>query len=160
MKQSCLKQSMRNFALLTWLCCFVSQPALAANPISVWDSWVREAPPTSRVSAAYMQIKNDSPRARTLLRATSKQFARIEMHESYEEQGIAKMRERADIIIAAHAQIAFQPGGLHFMLFEPNQRFTAGDKINLILHFDDGLEIPIVAPVKRAAQLDHSQHHH
>ena len=143
--------------------CLPIQSTYATNPLSEWDSWIRETPPGARVTAAYLQVKNESAQPRILTGVSSKSFNRIEMHESFDDQGMAKMRQHTRIHIAAGTRISFAPGGLHLMLFEPTKPLRAGDQVTLLLRFDNAIELPVIAQVKRVdlpESSDHTHHHH
>ncbi len=63
-----------------------------------------------------------------------------------------KMRKIDQIVIPAQSQVTLKPGGLHIMLFDLQQNFTEGSSIDLMLHFKNGENMEIHAPVKAVQQ--------
>ncbi|MBF0610565.1 MAG: copper chaperone PCu(A)C, partial [Magnetococcales bacterium] len=63
----------------------------AADLVKVVDPWVREAPPTSAVMAAYMGLENGGQAALHLVGVTSPLFAKVEMHQTVTKDGMAMM---------------------------------------------------------------------
>lgn len=133
--------------------------ASAQHGIEIHDPWVREAPPTARVLAAYLQLHNHDDKARTLISVESPAFKRTELHRSEEKEGMATMTRVAKITIAAHGKVVFEPGSLHIMLIDPATPLKAGDKVKLTLRFDDGSSLDISADVRRSGARDKAHHH-
>ena len=124
-------------------------PALANDHLLIEQAWVREGPPRATVLAGYLHIKNISPQKYVLTKVSSPQFETTEMHESYEEDGMSRMRKHEEVAIPANGSFSFTPSGYHLMLMDPFQRVRAGTDVELILEFE-GLEpMSIAAPVKR-----------
>ncbi len=145
--------------LLTLLFLASSAWASAQHGIEIHDPWVREAPPTARVLAAYLQLHNHDDKTRTLVSVESPAFKRIELHRSEEKDGMATMTRVTKIMIAAHGKVTFEPGSLHIMLIDPVTPLKAGDRINLSLHFNDGSSLDISADVRHGGASDETHHH-
>ncbi|HEB92928.1 MAG TPA: copper chaperone PCu(A)C [Gammaproteobacteria bacterium] len=133
--------------------------ASAQHGIEIHDPWIREAPPTARVLAAYLQLHNHDDKTRTLVSVESPAFKRVELHRSEEKEGMATMTRVEKIIIAAHGKVAFEPGSLHIMLIDPVTPLKAGDRVNLNLHFNDGSSLNTSADVRRGGAGDKAHHH-
>ncbi|MCF6210073.1 MAG: copper chaperone PCu(A)C [Gammaproteobacteria bacterium] len=134
--------------------------ASAQHGIEIHDPWVREAPPTARVLAAYLQLHNHDDKTRTLVSVESPAFKRVELHRSEEKEGMATMTRVAKIMIAAHGKVIFEPGSLHIMLIDPVTPLKAGDKVSLTLRFNDGSSLDINADVRRSGGVKDKAHHH
>lgn len=126
-----------------------AQPKPAAAVIAVHEPWVREAPPTADMLAAYMHLKNDTDQEVVLIGASSSEFGKVEIHNSIVENGVAKMIPQAQLVIAPKQDVILSPGGLHLMLINPKQPLKSGDKVNLTLNFKDGATQAVQAEVKR-----------
>ena len=121
----------------------------ANDKLLIENAWVREGPPRATVLAGYLSIKNQSAIPQTLIEVSSPQFDLIEIHESYEEDGMARMRQLSALLVAAQSKLNLTPNGYHLMLMDPTQRIRAGMNVDLILKFDDLEPIQISAPVVR-----------
>jgi len=159
---------MRLIIILLFLC--VSIPGYASDSshsshekmereLEVHNAWVREAPPSANVLAAYMSLHNHSDKTHTILSITSPQFSRAEIHRTEIKNGIARMLPVSRIIISPNGKVLFEPGGLHLMLIKPKKKYRSGDKIQLTLHLSDKSTFKFTAPVKKSRDMDnHSSH--
>ena len=148
----------------TWLCGWlflcVAGSTPAAPAMDITDSWVREAPPTSRVLAAYMQITNLTDSELTVTGITSPDFAAAELHRTVVEDGVARMLPVPELTIQAGGSITLEPGGLHLMLFDPARPLQQGDTVTLVLHRSDDICITLSVPVVRSTGAEHVHHRH
>ncbi|GHG65658.1 hypothetical protein GCM10010919_13130 [Alishewanella longhuensis] len=103
--------------------------------------------PGRDVTAGYFTLHNGSAAAVELVAASSPAFKRIELHQHVTHEGMMRMVEVAAIEVDAGATLVFQPGGLHLMLFEPQQQLVAGDEISVMLDFADGKQLAITLPL-------------
>ncbi len=110
-----------------------------ADILGIENPWIREAPPNARVLAAYLTVRNNTDRPVTITAATSPAFGSAMMHDTIEENGMSRMVHIDRLEIPPHGEIRFAPGGRHIMLFDPEKRFKAGDKVPLVLHMDNGI---------------------
>jgi periplasmic copper chaperone A len=136
----------------------LAAPALAQPPISATDPWVRAAPPRVPMNAGYMTLENTTRRPVSLTAVESPQFARIEMHRSFVEDGVSRMEAVEAIEVPARGSVSLEPGGLHLMLLRPHDPVRDGDRVTLTLTFDNGWTLDIEAPVRRDAP-GHAHHH-
>jgi copper(I)-binding protein len=146
------------FTLLTALCLY--NIAHATETLDITHPWVREAPPSARVLAAYMSIKNSTESTITINEISSTEFESAELHRTVIHEGIASMQHIKHLEVPANGSIKLEPGGLHLMLINPQQTLTAGDNVTLMIHLSNGTCMTVTAPVVRQTFDDHSQHHH
>ena len=129
-------------------------------PVRVEQVWIREAPPTAKVMAAYGTFCNDNDRdALVLTGATSESFRAVEMHVSRESGSQVSMQRLDEVSLAPGNCVTFEPGARHFMLFDPVRPFRSGDTIMLTLRFAGGAEQDIAVAVRRADETDSGPHH-
>ena len=111
------------------------------------DARIRLAPPGMPMAAGYFQIENRGDQDLVLSGVSGAGFESVEMHETVQDQGVSRMRERAQISIPAGGQVSFEPGGLHLMLFGVNPEISASQNTQLQLQLTrtDGstLELPV-----------------
>lgn len=145
--------------LCGWLLMVIAGSVVAAPTMDITDSWVREAPPTSRVLAAYMQISNLTDSDLTITGITSPDFEAVDLHRTVVEDGVAQMRPVPELTIPAAGSISLEPGGLHLMLFDPVRPLQQGDSVALVLHRSDDICITLSVPVLRGTGAEHIHHH-
>jgi len=138
----------------------VTAPASAEAELQVSEPWVREAPPTSRVLAAYLTLVNTSDNTITVTAISSPDFENAEIHRTVIEDGIARMLPVKQLEVPANGQLALEPGGHHLMLLEPRQPLTEGETVTLVIQRNNGEQITTSAPVIRKTGESHSHHHH
>ncbi len=146
-----------SMALLLFLTSFVS----FASDIEIKNAWVRAAPPTVKVMAAYMSVTNHDNAAYTLAGASSPQFKTVEIHRTQMEGEMMRMKPVDEIELGAHKSIAFKPGGYHLMLVGPKKPLSRGEQVELTLIFNEGLKVDVKAEVKDdAGDMTHDMMHH
>ncbi|MFN7065994.1 MAG: copper chaperone PCu(A)C [Aquificaceae bacterium] len=126
----------------------------AQPKIEVKDAWVREVPPTSKMSAAYMIIENKGKEVDKLVDASNNASQITEIHETVE----GKMRRVKALEIPAGSKVELKPGGYHIMLINLNKPLKEGEKVEITLKFEKSGEIKVDAPVKKGMGGMH--HHH
>ena len=114
----------------------------SSDAVMIMSPWVRAAPPTARVMAGYVMLHNQSDHPQTLTGVSSPMFERIEIHESYVEDGISKMRQLPQLEIAANAMVTFAPNGMHLMLIGPTVAAKRAPRIKMTFIFAEAAENP------------------
>ncbi len=151
-----LKSCIRSLALAGLLSPF---GLLAADSIEVSDGWVRWMPPVAEHTAAYMVISNHGDEERSLVGGEAPRFGKVEVHESTEQDGVARMIHLDYIVVPVHGAVELKPGGYHVMLMQrQGDGLEEGESIELQLHFDDGSTKQLELPVQRGAG-GHGGHH-
>jgi periplasmic copper chaperone A len=136
--------------LLLLLLIVAGVPPLLAAPLAE-SAWIREAPPTAHARAGYVLLRNTDEAVIRLIGARSEAFGAIEVHESFERDGMMRMRRRQAIEVPAGGETRLQPGGLHLMLFRAQQPLPGGSVVEIVLEFDDGSELAVPFEVRRDA---------
>jgi copper(I)-binding protein len=122
----------------------------AAQPdIQIENAWVREAPPSARMLAAYMTLKNSADQDQVLVEVQSPAFSHVMLHKSEVIDGVARMIHLDEVVIPAGGSVQLEPGGLHLMMPAPETRLSAGDRVPLVLMFADGNQVEVQAEVRK-----------
>lgn len=124
---------------------FVS--AAISTLIEVEGCWIRNIP-TPAPSAGYFVVKNNGTEAITLLAANSTQYDDLMLHQTVDEDGMAKMKMADDIKIEAGESLEFKPGGYHAMLERPVSAVSVGEQVDLELLFDNQQKVVAQCAVK------------
>lgn len=127
---------------------FLFSTAFAADSITVYDAWVRSAPPNAKVLAAYMKIMNKSDEPRALTAVSSSRFNKVEMHKTEMHGEMMKMIPQKELKIPSMGTLVLEPGGYHLMLMEPKSMPQEGEQIDMELRFDKGQTLRISVPVR------------
>jgi copper(I)-binding protein len=100
-------------------------------------------------SAAYMTIKNSTGEMDRLISAESDSARVVEIHLSEMEDGVMTMRPvKGGLEIPSGQQIELKPGGYHIMLIDVLRDLKEGDKVELILHFENTGDLKVQAEVR------------
>jgi len=121
----------------------------ATSLINAEDGYIKASIPGSDITAAYMTLNNTGDKAITLQKITSTISDRIEIHEHSMADGMMRMREVAEVVVEAKAQVVLQPSGLHLMIFDLKKQLVEQDLIPLTLTFSNGSKLNIQLPVYR-----------
>jgi periplasmic copper chaperone A len=137
MRLSCPRLSRLRFALLaTIVCVSACSPApKAAGSIVIGDAWTRPTAAGMPMGVAYFTITNGTGIDDALISASTPVAARVEMHETSIEDGMARMRPLTEVHVPAGGRVAVAPGGIHLMLVDLVQPLVAGSRVPLTLEF-------------------------
>jgi len=149
-------QILRLLIALTFVLSFSAQ----ANEIQIHNGYVRAVPPSTPVTAAFMEIHNPSSEARALISASSPAAKAVELHTHTQVEGVMQMRQVDKIDLAAKSTTHLQPGGLHIMLIGLKAPLKTDAKVLVSLKLDDGSLIELNLPVRKVATQGHMQGHH
>ncbi|MFM9827228.1 MAG: copper chaperone PCu(A)C [Sphingomonas sp.] len=114
--------------------------------IFVDHGYVRLSAVSGNPAVAYFTLHGGGE-ATMLLSVTSPTTIKTELHESMAKGGMSSMAPIKDVALPPKADIAFQPGGKHVMLFNVNPGVKPGDTMPLIFTFANNLRIQYDAPV-------------
>ncbi len=122
--------------------------AIAGPNIIVENPWVREVPPVSTMSAAFMKIRNAGNEDDFLVGVESSVSQSAEIHTTIMEDGVMKMRMLREVKIPAGGVVEFKPMGKHIMLINLKKPLKSGERVRLVLIFKKSGRIRVEAPVK------------
>ena len=140
-----------SFLLILQFSFFTSSLVFANDQIEVSNSWIREAPPSVRVSVAYMLLRNNSNQPQKLLSVSSLDFHNIELHKTSNKDGMMLMEQQSELNIPAKEHIELKPNGYHLMMMGRKRELLEGDKVKMTLSFSDGNKLTISVPIQKNA---------
>ena len=144
------------FALLFFSISIIS---ISQETIVIKDAWVREVPPGSSVSAAYMTIVNNGGPDQ-LIAISSDGAKDVEIHTSIvDENDVSRMEMLDSLDIKSGQTVEFKPGGMHLMLIGLNESLIGKENVELKLEFKEAGEVVIQVPVKKDNNESHMHHH-
>lgn len=129
----------------------LSLPALAAGPagVQVQSPWMRATPPGARVAGGFATLVNPGDQADRLLRVESPEAARVELHETFADGGVMRMRALPDgLTVPAHGQVELKPGSYHLMFIQPRQALMPGMQVPATLVFERAGAVPVSFEVR------------
>ena len=118
----------------------------AQKGIEVHEVWMRPVQQGEN-SAVYFVLHNHSSEADELIGISSDAAAAVEMHESQMSGDVMQMHPIQSIALEPDAEVTFEPGGFHVMLVGMEKELKVGDQIEIILHFQNSADLPLLVPV-------------
>jgi copper(I)-binding protein len=118
------------------------------SQVEIIDAWSRATPPGAKVAAGYLTIRNKSASPDRLVGASSAIAARVETHIVEKQGEVMRMREVKGYDVPAKGSFELKPGGPHLMLVDIRRPLKAGEKIPLVLRFQNAGEVRIDLEVK------------
>ena len=117
----------------------------ALGNIIIENSWVRAAAPGTKVMAAYMTIVNNSvkPIEMDIEKIISKGFKKTEVHKS-SLNDMMTMEKIDTLIIKPNESLVLEPGGLHFMLINPEKVPEKNTAVEMLIFFTQGKETEVI----------------
>jgi copper(I)-binding protein len=116
-----------------------------ANEIAVHEAWARASAGNAATGAAYLTLVGGAA-VDQVVGVTTQVAATAEVHESFTEGGIMKMRPAPALTIPAGKTVTLAPGGYHVMLMGLKQPLTAGQRFPLTVSFAHAA--PVTVEVK------------
>ena len=138
---------------MVWVGC-VGLACSGASPPAVGDIQVRDARAQlmSQMGAVYLTVTNTGAEDDRLLGASTPIAAAAELHESFEENGVMRMRARPDgFVVPAGGELELAPSGKHMMLVDPRP-LDGVSTIPLTLTFEKAGAVEVEAAVLQMGQ--------
>ena len=110
-------------------------PAFAGG-LTVTNAWSRTTPPGVTVGVVYFTLKNDTGKSDRLLKISSPIAAKVQVHRTEIQDGMARMREVAVLHVDANQSVEFAPNGMHVMLMGLKEPLVEGQKFELEMLFE------------------------
>jgi hypothetical protein len=152
-----------SFKQLIWFLVILLYPFIvSAETILVNDAYVRASSKMAQSAAAFMEIKNISPKDDRLLDVKSKVAKRVELHTHIKsDDGIMKMRRVNDgFLISGKDTLRLERGGNHIMFLGLSQPFVDGESILLTLVFESAGSLELELPIKMKERSTIKSHSH
>ncbi len=134
-------------------------PGVGASDIMVMGAFARaSAVSTARAGTAYLTLMNHGAESDRLVSISTDAADKAQLHQTIEENGIAKMRSVESLDLPAGAMVELKPGGLHVMMTGLRAPLVEGGSVTLRLTFEKAGEIEVKFPVGAvAAGHDHAE---
>jgi periplasmic copper chaperone A len=118
-----------------------------ADGIMVEQAWARASAGNATTGAAYVTVVGGSEPDRIVAVSTSV-AATAEVHESFTDNGVMKMRAVAALPIPAGKTVTFSPGGYHVMLTGLKRPLVAGESFALTFRFEHEQPLTVDVPIR------------
>jgi copper(I)-binding protein len=121
--------------------------------IRVDDPWARRAvmlkgSDFTGTGAVYAVFVNGGGTGDMLVAAATDAADAVEIHETYQEGRLSRMRQVAGVDVPAGRQVELKPGGYHIMLINLTRDLKAGQTVELTLTFKNAGKIPVTAQIR------------
>jgi copper(I)-binding protein len=124
-------------------------PAVALaqqDSIRVENAWSRAAM-QGGTGVVYLAITDNGAPDR-LMSVSTPVAAKAELHESFTEQGVAKLRAVPALPVTHDKPVTFEPGGYHIMLVSLKQALKEGDSFPVTLDFEHAGQLTATVTVR------------
>ncbi len=121
------------------------------DSLQIEQAWARATPPSAKVGAGYLRIRNRSDRPARLIGAQAERASSVEIHNMSMQDGMMRMRRIEQVDIPAQGVAELAPGGDHLMLFGLKAPLQAGESLPLTLQFANGGELSLNLAVRKDA---------
>lgn len=135
-----------------------------AGSLFIGHPWSRATVPGAKVGGGFLSVRNDGAEPDRLVSVSVQFAAKAEIHESLEEDGVARMRPiEGGLVVKPGETVTLQPGGKHLMFVGLSEPLKQGEKVKGELTFEKAgkveVEFAVEAPgSKPDKQMDHSKH--
>lgn len=133
---------------------------VSAGGLAVTAAWARATPPGAEIGAAYVTIANRGGSEDRLLGATTPAARSVAIHQSSEENGVARMRPVDAPAIPVGGALEMQPGGTHLMLMGLSAALKQGESVLVTLRFHRAGEVTVEVPIASMGATTPPEEHH
>ena len=95
--------------------------------------------PGSKITAAFLKIKNDSDKPVDLISAKSDWAKTIELHTHEMEEGVMAMRKVDRMTVPANGTLVLKSKSMHIMIFKIQEDLKLNSKKKIDLTFNNGM---------------------
>lgn len=131
---------------------FLSASVLFAGDLKIEDAWIRAVPPSSKATAAFMTIVNDTDVPVLITGGSCPVAQEIRpMITTKQGNGVMGMALAETFVIPAKGRRVLEPGGDHLMLMKLTEVPKTGSTVSLVLTTESGgvkSHIHLDAPVR------------
>mgnify|MGYP000724552927 CR=1 FL=1 len=131
----------------------------AGAEIVVKDAWSRATAPGLSTGGAYFHLLNSGERGDRLIGVHSDRAPRVELHQTIEEGGNARMVHTPEVRVPANGELVFEPGGRHVMLMGLSEALTEGETYQITLELERAGAIPVQVEVRAPTAMGHGHDH-
>jgi len=123
-------------------------PALAAahdytlGDLRIIHPRIFETSATAKAGGGYVTIANEGETDDALV-GVAADFPKVMLHQSYEEDGVMRMRHVEKLAVPADGIAELAPGGYHVMFMGLSAPFEAGDEVPVTLTFEKAGEVEV-----------------
>lgn len=130
-------------------CSTGASPSTGSGTIRAEGAWARQSMGMDLAVAVYLNLKNETATADSLVGASSPAAATVEIHEtSADASGQMAMHPVEKIALPAGGSVELKPGGYHVMLIGLTGELKAGDKVEVTLQFETAPDLVVTAEVR------------
>ena len=117
--------------------------------LTLGGAWARETA-AGGTSAAYLTITNGTFTDDVLVGVSAPTVTNdASLHETTSDaNGMTGMQHADELKIPAGGTVTLEPGGYHIMLMDLTTDLRAGDKVDLMLTFEQAGPVPVTADVR------------
>lgn len=134
------------------------QPAEKSSSIELLNARARATLPGMSTSAAYMTIRNGGQKPAQIEALASPVALKTELHTTQMNDGVMAMRRVDNLQIGPGEVVELKPGGYHIMLMGLKQPIAADSEIPVIITFDNGEQITVMAKTSHDVSGQHMAH--
>ncbi len=142
--------------ILTLLTFLMAAPAYGhedhtTDTLEISSAWARETMGRTMSTAVYVTIKNIGSESDTITGVSSDAAAMVQLHRSYEEDGVMRMQHTAELEIKAGETAALKPGSYHIMLMRLKSPLAVGDVFTVTVSFKHAGDVKLPVEVTTMA---------
>ncbi|MGQ4274450.1 copper chaperone PCu(A)C [Terrihabitans sp. B22-R8] len=131
--------------------------------LEISHPWSRETPVDAKVGVGYLSIRNSGTSDDRLIAVETSAAAKVEIHQSTEVDGVAKMRPIPEgVSVPAGGSVVLEPGGYHLMLMGLKEGLAQGTDVPAVLVFEKAGRMDVEFAVEdvgyRAGKNAHGAH--
>ncbi|WP_372001783.1 copper chaperone PCu(A)C [Tistrella mobilis] len=136
--------------------------------LHIGHPWARASVNVGGTAGAFLTVENHGSAPDRLVAVSTPVAEVAEIHESFEDKGVMRMRRVEGVEIPAGGEAKLAPGGYHIMLIKLKQAIMPGEKVPATLTFEKAGTIDVELAIEKPGagadmghdmkKMDHSAH--
>ncbi len=144
------------------------QTATEDTKLEASDGWAREMPLVGSNGGAFVTLSNPGKNAVEIASLSTPIAETAEVHETLNDNGVARMRKLESLSVNGGESVALEPGGKHIMLIGLKEPLKAGQTFPVTFTLSNGTSVTVdvtavtmkEAMERSVGEADHGDHHH
>ncbi len=128
----------------------IPEPAVSGSVV-IEHAWVEVGGDDAIMLSGFVTLKSDASEQWVLKQVTARYFRITMIHRTVLQEGEPRMVLQSSLKIRPGETIKMNKQGYHLMFVGPRKKFKAGDKIRVVLQFENHAAVKINFPVLKKA---------
>lgn len=121
--------------------------AVASGSVTIERPWIQAGEKDAIMLSGFATLKSDASERWVLQQVSARYFRTTMIHRTVLQDGTPRMVLQSSLTVRPGETVAMSEEGYHLMFIGPKKKFKKGDKIKVVLQFENQEPVKIDFPV-------------